>query len=99
MWRPLTVDMMFVVRCLPEISRKNTPLYLWFVDLTKANSIDRFLLSTVSPLCRATEVFGGNPPFPHDMRTWVWLDDNERSDMSMCEAGSSAKVYVRATAV
>ena len=31
-----TVDMMFVVRRLQELARKGTPLYLCFIDLTKA---------------------------------------------------------------
>ena len=37
-----TVDMMFVVRRLQELARKkDTPLYLCFIDLTKANdSVD-----------------------------------------------------------
>ena len=42
----LTVDMMFVVRRLQELARKeDTPLYLCFIDLTKAyDSVDRTLL-------------------------------------------------------
>ena len=41
-----TVDMMFVVRRLQELAReKDTPLYLRFVDLTKAyDFVDRTLL-------------------------------------------------------
>ena len=41
-----TVDMMFVVRRLQELARKkDTPLYLCFIDLTKAyDSVDRTLL-------------------------------------------------------
>ena len=46
--RPLrsTVDMMFVVRRLQELARKkDTPLYLCFIDLTKAyGPVDRTLL-------------------------------------------------------
>ena len=40
-----TVDMMFVVRRLQELARKDTPLYLCFIDLTKAyDSVDRTVL-------------------------------------------------------
>ena len=40
-----TVDMMFVVRRLQELAQKNTPLYLCFIDLTKAyDPVDRTLL-------------------------------------------------------
>ena len=41
-----TVDMMFVVRRLQELARKkDTPLYLCFIDLTKAyDYVDRTLL-------------------------------------------------------
>ena len=44
--QPATVDMMFVVRRLQELTRKkDTPLCLCFTDLTKAyNSVDRNLL-------------------------------------------------------
>ena len=40
-----TVDMMFVVRRLQELARKDTSLYMCFIDLTKAyDSIDRSFL-------------------------------------------------------
>ena len=43
-----TVDMMFVVRRLQELPRKNTPLYLCLIDLTKAyDSVDRTFLWVV----------------------------------------------------
>ena len=43
--RRSTVDMMFVVRRLQELARKDTPVYLCFIDLTKAyDSVDRTLL-------------------------------------------------------
>ena len=44
-----TTDMMFVIRRLQELARKNRiPLYVSFIDLTKAyGSIDRTLLWTV----------------------------------------------------
>ena len=47
-----TVDMIFVVRRLQELARnKDTPLYLCFIDLTKAyDSVDRTLLWDVSLL-------------------------------------------------
>ena len=39
-----TVDMMFVVRRLQELARKNTPLLMCFIDLTKAyDSVDQTL--------------------------------------------------------
>ena len=51
-----TVDMMFVLRRLQELARKNTSSYLCFIDLTKAyDSVDRILLWNV--LAR----FGGPP--------------------------------------
>ena len=44
-----TTDMMFVIRRLQELARKNRiPLYVCFIDLTKAyDSVDRTLLWTV----------------------------------------------------
>ena len=40
-----TVDMVFVVRRLQELARKDTPMFMCFVDLTKAyDSVDRTLL-------------------------------------------------------
>ena len=78
----LTVDMMFVVRRLQELVRKDTPLYLCFIDLTKAyDSVDRALLWDT--LAR----FGVPPRMPavicqfHDgMQACVGLDDEECSD-------------------
>ena len=77
------VDMMFVVRRLQELARKkDTPLYLCFIDLTKAyDSVDRTLLRDV--LARF-----GVPPrmltvirqFHGGMRACVRLDDGECSD-------------------
>ena len=52
-----TTDMMFVIRRLQELARKKRiPLYVCFIDLTKAyDSIDRTLLWTVLALaCRFT---------------------------------------------
>ena len=78
-----TVDMMFVVRRLQELARKkDTPLYLCFIDLTKAyDSVDRTLLWNV--LARF-----GVPPimlaiirqFHDGMQACVRLDDGECSD-------------------
>ena len=74
--------MMFVVRRLHELARKDTPLYLCFIDLTKAyDSVDRTLLWDV--LARF-----GVPPrilavirqFHDGMHTCVRLDDGEGSD-------------------
>ena len=44
-----TTDMMFVIRRLQELARnKRIPLYVYFIDLTKAyDSVDRTLLWTV----------------------------------------------------
>ena len=41
-----TTDMMFVIRRLQELARKKQiPLYVWFIDITKAyDSVDRALL-------------------------------------------------------
>ena len=79
-----TVDMMFVVRRLQELVRKkDTPLFMRFIDLTKAyDSVDRTLMWTV--LARF-----GIPPrmlavirqFHDVMRAFVRLDDGECSDM------------------
>ena len=78
-----TVDMMFVVRRLQELARKkDTPLYLCFIDLTKAyDSVDRTLLWDV--LAR----FGLPLRMPavirqfHDgMQACVRLNDGECSD-------------------
>ena len=61
-----TVDMMFVVRRLQELARKkDTPLFMCFIDLTKAyDSVDRTLLWTV--LAR----FG----IPPRMLAVIWRD-------------------------
>ena len=55
----LTVNVMLVVRRLRELARrKDTPLFMCFVDLTKAyDSVDRTLLSAVLGL-------SGGPPIP-----------------------------------
>ena len=78
-----TVDMMYVVRRPQELARKkDTPLHLCFIDITKAyDSVDRTLLWGV--LARF-----GVPPrmlaairqFHDDMQACVRLDDGECSD-------------------
>ena len=78
-----TVDLMFVDRRLQELARKqDTPLYMCFIDLTKAyDSVDRSLLWDV--LARL-----GVPPrmlavirqFHDGMQACVRLDDGECSD-------------------
>ena len=81
--RRSTVDMMFVVQRLQELARKkDTPMYLCFIDLTKAyDSVDRTLLLDI--LAR----FGVPPRMlaviceVHDgMQACVRLDDRECSD-------------------
>ena len=78
-----TVDMMFVVRRLQELARKNdTPLYLCFIDLIKAyDSVDRALLWDV------LAIFGVPPrmlavirQFHDGMQACVRLDDGDCSD-------------------
>ena len=78
-----TIGMMFVVRRLQELVRKkDTPLYLCFIDLTKAyGSVDRTLLWDVL-------AHFGVPPrmlavireFHDGMQACVRLDDGECSD-------------------
>ena len=96
-----TVDVVFVVRRLQELARKkDTTLYLCFVDLTKAyDSVDRTLLWAV-PACL------GVPPrmlavirqFHDGMQACVRLGDGECSDKFDVGARSQERVGVRATA-
>ena len=73
---------MFAVRRLQQLARKDTPLYLCFIDLTKAyDSVDGTLLWDV--LAR----FGVQPSmlavirqFHHGMQACVRLDDGECLD-------------------
>ena len=87
---PSTTDMMFVIRRLQELAwKKRIPLYVCFIDLTKAyDSVDGTLLWTV--LAR----FG----VPHSMisvirqfhvcmRACIWLDDRVRSRWFGVEQG------------
>ena len=77
-----TVDMMFVVRQRQELARKDTPLYLFFIDLTKAyDSVDRTLLWDV--LARfgvPPRMFAVIQRFHDGMQACVWRDDGECSD-------------------
>ena len=82
--------MMFVVRRMPELARKkSTPLFMCFVDVTKAYfSVDRSLLST------ALARFGVPPRMftvirqIHDgMRACVLLEHSECSDMFDAKQG------------
>ena len=80
-----TVDMMFAVRPLPELARKkDTPLYLWSIDLTKAyDSVDRTLLWDV--LARfgvPSRILAVIRQFHDGMQACVRLDDGECSDNS-----------------
>ena len=85
-----TADMMFVIRRLQELARKELiPLYVCFIELTKAyNSVDRTLFWTV--LARS-----GVPPnmifvirqFHDGMRACVRLDDRVCSRWFAVEQG------------
>ena len=82
--------MMVVVRCLKELARKeDTPLFMCFIDLTKAyDSVDRTLLWTV--LARfgvAPRMLAVIRQFYDGMRACVRLDDGECSDMFDVEQG------------
>ena len=62
-----TVDMMFVVRHLQELARKkDTPLFMCFIDLTEAyDSVDRALLWTVlARFWHSTENARRHSPIP-----------------------------------
>ena len=79
-----TVDMTFVVRRLQELARKKgTPLYLCFIDLTRAyDSVDRTLLWDV--LARfgvPPRMFAVIREFHDGMQACVRLDDGECSDI------------------
>ena len=84
------VDMMFVVRRLQELARKkDTPLFMCFIDLTKAyDSVDRTLLCTA--LARfgiPSRMLAVIRQFRDGMRACVRLDDGECSDMFDVEQG------------
>ena len=73
-----TTDMMFVIRRLQELARKKRiPLYVCFIDLTKAyDSVDRSLLWTVVARFRVPQIMISVIRQFHDgMRACVRLDD------------------------
>ena len=73
-----TTDMMFVIRRLQELARKKrTPLYVCFIDLTKAyDSVDRTLLWTVLARFGVPQnTISVIRQFHDVMRACVWLDD------------------------
>ena len=73
-----TTDMMFVIRRLQELARKKRiPLYVSFIDLTKAyDSVDRTLLWTVLARFGVPQIMISFIRQFHDgMRACVQLDD------------------------
>ena len=73
-----TTDMMFVIRRLQELARKKRiPLYVCFIDLTKAyDSVDRTLLWTVLARFGVPQIMISAIRQFHDgMRACVQLDD------------------------
>ena len=84
------VDKMFVERRLQELAmKKDTPLFMCFIDLTKAyDSVDRTLLWTV--LARfdiPPRVLAVIRQFHDGMRACVRLDDGESSDIFDLDQG------------
>ena len=78
-----TVDMMFAVRQLQELARKkDTPLYLCFIDLTKAHdSVDRTLLwDALARFGVPPRMLAAIREFHDGMQACVRLDDGECSD-------------------
>ena len=70
--------MMFVIRPLQELARKKRiPLYVCFIDLTKAyDSVDRTLLWTVLACFGVPQnIISVIRQFHDGMRAFVWLDD------------------------
>ena len=85
-----TIDMMFVIRRLQELARKKRiPLYVCFIDLTKAyDSVDRTLLWTV--LARfgvPLQMISVIRQFHDGMRACVRLDDGVCSGWFAVEQG------------
>ena len=73
-----TTDVMFVIRRLQELGRKKQiPLYVYFIDLTKAyDSVDRTLLWTVLARFGVPQIMISVIRQFHDgMRVCVRLDD------------------------
>ena len=94
-----TVDMMFVVRCLQELVRNDTPLYL--CDLTTAcDSADRTLLCPV--LARfgvLPRMLAATPRIYDGMQACVRLDDGECLEKFGGGTGSLSRVRARPIAV
>ena len=85
-----TTDMMFVIRRLQELARKKRiPLYVCFIDLTKAyDSIDRTLLCTVLARSGLPQDMISVIRYFHDgMRACVRLDDRVCSRWFTVEQG------------
>ena len=85
-----TTDMMFVIRRLQELARKKRiPLYVCFINLTKAyDSVDRTLLWTV--LARfgvPLQMISVIRQFQDGMRACVRLDDGVCSEWFAVEQG------------
>ena len=85
-----TTDMMFMIRRLQELARKKRiPLYVWFIDLTKAyDSVDRSLLWTVLARFGVPQnTISVIRQFYDGMRACVRLDDRVCSRWFAVEQG------------
>ena len=82
--------MMFVIRRLQELARKKRiPLYMCFIELTKAyDSVDRTLLWTVLARFGVPQrMISVIRQFHDGMRACVWLDDGVCSGWFAVEQG------------
>ena len=85
-----TTDMMFVIRRLQELARKKRiPLYVCFIDLTKAyDSVDQTLLWTVLARFGVPQnIISVMRQFHDGTRACVWLDDRVCSRWFAVEQG------------
>ena len=85
-----TTDMLFVICRLQELARKKRiPLYVCFIDLTKAyDSVDRTLLWTVLARFGVPQItISAIHQFHDDMRACVRLDDRVHSRWFAVEQG------------
>ena len=97
-----TTDMMFVIRRLQELARKKRiPLYVCFIDLTKAyDSVDRTLLWTVLALFwRATENDLGHSSIPRWHASMRAARRESVLEVVCCGTRSSLRVRARAPPV
>ena len=97
-----TTDMMFVIRRLQELARKKRiPLYVCFIDLTKAyDSVDRTLLWTVLARFRVPQNMNSVIRQFHDgMRACVRLDEQGVLKVVRCGTRPSSRVRARAPPV